>query len=66
MTIPLAVTAASVQLPQPLDPGVALLRRPAVAHGGHLVGDVGVDVSVTEARLEAVLHVVRRPQLDER
>lgn len=63
--LPPAVAVTPVSLLQPFDPGVALLRRPQVSHGGHLLRYVGEYVPVADAGFQAVLHVICSPHLNE-
>lgn len=62
---PPAVAVAPVTLLQPFDPGVALLRRPQVPYGGHLLRDVDKYVPVADAGFQAALHLVRGPHFNQ-
>lgn len=62
---PPVVAVTPVGLLQPFDPVVALLRRPQVSNGGHLLRYLGEDVAVADAGFQAMLHVVCRPHLNE-
>lgn len=65
LNVPPTVTETPVRLLQPLDPGLALLRRPHVAHHRHPLRYVGEDVPVADAGFQALLHVVRSPNFHE-
>lgn len=62
--LPPGVEVTPVSLLQPLDPGVALLRRPRVSHGTHFLCNVGEYVPVADTGFQAVLHVICSPQLN--
>lgn len=62
---PPVVAVTPVSLLQSFDPVVALLRRPQVSNGGHLLRYLSEYVAVADAGFQAVLHVVCRPHLNE-
>lgn len=51
--------------PQPLDPGLTLLRSAHVALTGHDLRDLDEDVSVLGAALQVLLDVLAAPHVQE-